>query len=515
MMTCHEIAEGIARFLATQLGADGNFAGGSFYGEAFAALVWSRLGDEFAAKGDAALSASLGARPEKIQNHWEFHNYALLRLARQQSGGLARESGKREMLQTIRPLRFRGRRTANWTLLRALSRLLAGERIALARLEVLSALLRFRRRGFLADARTARSFQYHCYCGALLAEIHELTGWKEAGRAWLDAAEWIAPFIMPNGASLYVGRGQEQIFGYGALIFLLSRAARATADSNWRDLAQKVMSRLESFRREDGSFPLVLNEFELRDPSLRHGWYSYNNLYDYLPFLAWYLLLASQAQVEETGPADLVPQEMALLGQRPGFLVHQGRSYTAVVSRPWGQMSNALPFPLVCCEEAMLFPCYGGEGAERSGRADALPLPFGVRESGRALCLWRDCRYTLNGNLLEGAGADLIHSRSFRFDDACFSVEDTILMKRRTRLREFYPLNLLLVNGRQLSEVQFETGSGQRRARIFTDHPCRVVADTGLSCALGPLIALRECAGRADFRRGDIVRRSIRVELAE
>jgi len=514
-MTCHEIAEGIARFLARQLGPDGNFAGRSFYGEAFAALVWSAMGDEFAAERDAALSAALGAQPEKIQNHWQFWNYALLRLARHKSGGQARELGKREILETIHPLRLHGRRTANWTLLRALCRLLASERKALAHLEVLGALLRFRRRAFLADARAVRSFQYHCYCGALLAEIHELTGWKETARAWLEAAEWIAPFIMPNGASLYVGRGQEQIFGYGALIFLLSHAARATGDSNWGDLAQKVMTRLERFRRQDGSFPLVLNELELRDPSSRHGWYSYNNLYDYLPFLAWYLLMASEASQQQMGSGGRILETAGLPERhRPGFLIHRSPNYTAVVSEPRGQVSNAMPFPFVCSKGAVLFPCYGGEEVETSARADALPLPFGVRESGPDLCLWRECRYSLSGHSLEGTGPNLLHRRSFEFGDACFSVEDTILIKRRTRLRQFQPLNLLFLGARQLSEVEFETESRGRRARVFTDRPCRVVADTGLSCALGPLIALREAAGPADFRPGDTVRRRVRVELA-
>jgi hypothetical protein len=199
----------------------------------------------------------------------------------------------------LRRIRFGRRHSANWVLLRAVCRSHSDRPLAIARarLDARAALARYMRLGFIADRAGVRSFAYHCFCGALLVDLWQRRGYRWAAAAAAQAAEFISRFILPNGDALYVGRGQEQIFGYGALLYLLEAAGEMTGNADFREYADRVFGYLLSFQRNDGAFPLVLREGEDPEPwtdGTRLGWYSYNRYADYLPFLGCMLLKAAR-----------------------------------------------------------------------------------------------------------------------------------------------------------------------------------------------------------------------------
>ena len=287
-----QVARGIAGYLASRQQPDGAFPGPDHYGRAFAALLWSQFGEEFAPHVTAALRH---LRDHLPPDHGEFNAYALLHYP-----------DRAAVADLLGRLRFGHRHSANWMLLRAVCRALPGRwhSPSHATLEARAALLRYGRRDLIYDRPGALSHTYHAFCGALLVDL-----WRNLGAPWaraaaIRAARAVQLHILPDGDALHVGRGKGQIFGYGALLYLLEAAAQITGDDTLRADADRVFGYLLHFRRTDGSFPLVLDADEPPDPwrpdASRPGWYDYNRYADYVPFLGVYLMKAG----EHVNPLD-------------------------------------------------------------------------------------------------------------------------------------------------------------------------------------------------------------------
>jgi hypothetical protein len=197
--------------------------------------------------------------------------------------------------------RAKGTRMLNWFLLRTYNKVLCSRFGAVDKLKLwIASKLYQDKSGLILDEFKTRSLQYHAFCLFILAEL------IDSGVDYLWLKQWFirgvdfsVKQILCDGTSLYLGRGQEQIFGYGALIYVLEyyHSKIQVLDEETLD---RVSKKLLSFQRDDGSFPLVLRQ---RDPELRcvsfsqdhpAGWYGYNTLYDYQPFLAYCLLKASK-----------------------------------------------------------------------------------------------------------------------------------------------------------------------------------------------------------------------------
>ncbi len=103
-----DAARGIAAYLAARQQPDGNFPGSDHYGKAFAARLWSRIGEEYAPNARAALAAYETAPPP---DHGEFNAYALLAYP-----------ARAAVLPLLARIRFGRRHSANWMLLRAVCR---------------------------------------------------------------------------------------------------------------------------------------------------------------------------------------------------------------------------------------------------------------------------------------------------------------------------------------------------------------------------------------------------------
>jgi len=222
---------------------------------------------------------------------WEFVVYAL-QTARYRSPNLipAHMDGYRE----------KGTRMFNWFLLRRLNKKLCNTYNTIDHLKLwLASKIYQESSGLILDEFKTRSLQYHAFCLFAIAELLE----TDPGNTWLK--RWFTEGIrfslsqtLEDGTALYIGRGQEQIFGYGALIYSIEYCHSKVKTLN-EDCINQISARLLSFQREDGSYPLVLRH---RDPEPKTanfaddkpaGWYGYNTLYDYQPFLAYCLLKAS------------------------------------------------------------------------------------------------------------------------------------------------------------------------------------------------------------------------------
>lgn len=491
-------ARAVAAYLAERQRPDGSFPGPDHYGVASAVWLWSQFGVDFVGQLHRAWDR---LKRDPPPTHGEFNICALLH-CRERFGAAPVDV-------LVRRLRFGGRHSANWMLLRAACRSSPGPLFSPLRssLEARAALLRYARNGFIADRPGVRSFAYHAFCGALLTGIWERRRVRWAGRAAMRAARAIAPYILPNGDGLYLGRGQEQVFGHGALIYLLEAAAQLSGEDEFCDLADRVFRRLMAFQRRDGSFPLVLREGEpgepwVPDPSLP-GWYTYNRYADYLPFLACFLIKA--AQVDMTPPGRVEPVK-----PHPSLRCWRGGTYAATLSVPGGATTNDLAFPYVCVGGQSLFPCYGAEWDRVE--PEAMPLPYGVLAGGGSYGFRDRLRYRLTETGLAGSSRLVRHARAFDFKPDGFTCRDEMTFRRPCAFSNFAPANFLFRTLRHSPEGGFETWHRGVRAHLQLSPDGSVHPDAGVS-ASGPLVALRHAVGRLEAKAGDTISAELRVRF--
>lgn len=281
-------------FLAQQVSQSGRFPEEPTYGYAFQALA-EALGPRpdldvvrLAIESQANIDRSWHNYP------WEFVTYACVRaraeLAVQTLSGPEAAETIPEVLCNDRIVR--GTRVTNWRLLRLVnSVMLRGPSVRVRCAARLLGRVFTTKAGLIQDQLWTRSLQYHAFSLFLVAELHRCCRWPFLLK-WLNQGlRASAEFTLPDGTAMYLGRGQEQIFGYGAFLAAGEYALTQTKTRSFEGALSRALRRLVRFQRSDGSFPLVLRERE-PEPSVARrrdippGWYGYNSLYDYLPFLA-------------------------------------------------------------------------------------------------------------------------------------------------------------------------------------------------------------------------------------
>lgn len=154
--------------------------------------------------------------------------------------------------------------------------------------------------GLIMDELATRSLQYHAFCLYLLCDLVDRYPEIAFLKQWLiEGAEYSAENILPDGTALWIGRGQEQIFGYGSLVYALEYVHHCLKPLKNPAVLDQLQKKLISFQNQNGSFPLVLCRREPEPPEVTFanappGWYGYNTLYDYQPFLGYTLLRVSR-----------------------------------------------------------------------------------------------------------------------------------------------------------------------------------------------------------------------------
>jgi energy-coupling factor transporter ATP-binding protein EcfA2 len=373
-----EWSHGIAAFISQWVNQHRGFASRVFYGETFSLLLLQ----SHRVLTPEVKQILLNEYDQKDKNaadfHWEFNNYALMEL---EEHGLKSEARGR-----LYPLRFKGTSCTNWTLLRCSVQARSGvdeERaLALARKK----LREFQdSSGLILDNPHIRSFQYHCFSAALLGELAQTYSDPELWQRFDQALSFIQRFILRNGDTLYIGRGQQQAFGYAALIYLLAQGyVWRNCDQCLNDLTL-VKEFLSKHRRTYGSFPLVMNEqkepipkvADLCDPAYA-GWYSYNNYFDYIPFLGVFLQKSASLLRQKSKKKVHSLTEKKRQDYRDSHLTRVSRhAYDAVIGVGCKRWSNELPVPYIVSGGRSITPCYGGEEVQESlCTAKGLPWPY-------------------------------------------------------------------------------------------------------------------------------------------
>jgi hypothetical protein len=329
-------------------------------------------------------------------------------------------------------------------------------------------------------------------------------GWLR--RPFLRAVDFIHHFILSNGDTLYVGRGQEQSFGYGTLLYCLAEACRMTRRSEYLSDLARVWSFVAGFQREDGSFPLVFNGVEEVFPEIIDtkdacypGWYAYNNYFDYLPFFGTYLArtaeVLAQCAPESAGekpekPCDYEDERYRLI-RRP--------RYTAVLALPGGYWTNDMPFPYVCLDGKPLFPCYGGEQFVPSLYSlEGIPLPWAICK-GEAVYFRDALNYRWDGNRMIGEGHQASHTRTFEFFEDGFDVVDHVVLASPSAFDALHLVHYLFFSIRALNEYEFDLSWKGPGIMLKTSVPCSI-SDKTYYCALGPMSALQHSVDFPDNR---------------
>ena len=276
-------AGALVDYLRASQDREGRFPERPSYGYAFTAWYGQLVPGTNEELSRRALAAHAGVDREWNVYPWEFITFALGSLERLRPGFVPRE--------LLEGHRVRGTRMTNWRLLRLVNRaMLHGPS---ARVWVAAQTIRrlfTTREGLIQDQLATRSLQYHAFSLFLVARLHALCGWPFL-LDWLrHGVAYSRRHILADGTAMYLGRGQEQVFGYGSLLVAMEYLDRVCPKCHTGEAAARVYRRLASFQRPDGSFPLVLRRRQPEKPQARFaehpaGWYGYNTLYDYLPFL--------------------------------------------------------------------------------------------------------------------------------------------------------------------------------------------------------------------------------------
>lgn len=404
---------GIHSFLKKWIVTHKGFQCRSFYGETFTLAFFALIGEKSEKVTNILKDEFFKLDTKNPEFHWEFNRYAL------------NEYQKLSGDQICKLDQFKGTPCTNWTLLR--NRLVYNPEEVKNKINEMQL-----SNGLILDDPEVHSLQYHCFSLALIIEIYEEQKDPFLLQAFEKGVTFIRSMILSNGDTLYIGRGQQQLFGYAALIYILSKATLYFNDSSLFAHLEQVIHFLSQFQRKDGSFPLVLREGETEIPKKADvknpafsGWYPYNNYFDYLPFAGYFLAKAATS----IKPESICYSPNSFFDGMFQKVVKP--NYQAVLAKPTGYFSNDLAFPYLVSNGKTLTPAYGGEQFEESLFSPLdLPLPY-FPDWGRGM-RWKS-RAIFQRNRLIMFSPLGVMIRDFTFSDAEIEVKTRILSPFKVR----------------------------------------------------------------------------------
>ena len=286
------------------------------------------------------------------------------------------------------------------------------------------------------------SFQYHCFSLALLWDIYQLTGWREVPHAIERGLHAQTRFAFPNGDTLHIGRGQQQIKGYAALLFTLAGGARQMGLTELLPEWPRVWRHVASHQRADGSLPLVLRRGEEGFPHTVNtadprwaGWYSYNNYFDYLPLAGVYFARASNLLPSVAAPVGRngASRSGASLQTTRRYAVIREETWQATIAAPGGATADDQPVPYLCIKGRSVLPCFGGEEVQ-PGTYDLsmLSLPYAARDDGTLVFLRNAMRWAIRRGkrpralMLTGRCGWARFVRTYTWGECEFIMEDAL-----------------------------------------------------------------------------------------
>ncbi len=309
--------------------------------------------------------------------HWDFKNYAFLETFRLLKDDLSEEE-KVHWIRGLKSLRENKKNSlTNWVAMRAYSALL---RYRLFKIPF--DMFKFWRRvlvinkvrqsdGCYDDSpNQSRPIQYHVFTLALLHRIFSLHPESKTRENFLSGVNYFIRFIDPDGCFNYIGRGQEQIFGYAVGVYVLE-AAKDLDEEN-TDIYQynldKIWNYLLGFQRDE-HFPIVLNN---RRDEEKFGWYDYHYLTVYNAFLGVWIgfshLLRKESRLNAYYTNDYTYFEFF---KSTGNIVVSKDEYFIVLSggtEEYLSEPTITPVHIWFKDIGWVFSCPGGPSRERYGK---------------------------------------------------------------------------------------------------------------------------------------------------
>lgn len=307
--------------------------------------------------------------------HWDFQNYAFLETYNLLEDALS-EIEKRTWVRGLKGYQENTRnRHTNWIAMRSYS--------ALQRSRLFHSVfdnIRFRNRlsrviqakkkdGCYDDfPDVSRPIQYHVFTVVLLHRIYLIKPTKKLRQHILSGIYYFCKFIDPDGCFNYLGRGQEQIFGYGIALYVLEAAKLLEPDKKeyFEFSVTRIWNYLSRFKTND-HFPLVLNN---RKDEEKFGWYDYHHTTVYNAFLGVWLGLSFLLREEVSGSARyrenyfcyFKPSQMISVSKDEYFIAFSGgkKSYLTEV--------GLTPLHIWFKEMGAVFSCPGGPSKEKFGK---------------------------------------------------------------------------------------------------------------------------------------------------
>jgi len=349
-----------------------------------AATLFSKTGEShYLESAKLAIGFHLRTAPSEYQPmsewmyHWDFQNYAFILTYKFLFNALTDEERK-QWKTGLKSWRTNySNRLSNWAAMRAW---VYAERFKLFKNPIDKLMTMWNLRdvyratnsdGCIDDNyKLSRPIQYHIFTAATMYQIAVLTDNRKAQRNFDKGVEYFLPFIAPDGCFNYLGRGHEQIFGYGAAIYALEAANSANHDKKLDVLAKRLFDYLLTFQR-DGGFPLVLNN---QPDSERPGWYDYHHLTVYNAFLGAWLALADLVKNDKAAPDSSGSEK------EKNCIWYSEPTQMAIVSRPEYYAAFYGGLPEYLCEATItphhiwwrdfgtVFSCPGGPTLERFGK---------------------------------------------------------------------------------------------------------------------------------------------------
>lgn len=297
-----ETAAEITSYLASQVSETG-FPARTYYGELFSAVLFSQYRDKYSPEIATLLKTFQTKDTADPQFHWEFNFHAYQLLTAETT---AVDPPSILANQTFRTLFVN--KVTNWILLRSLVRVSTEDTLSffIGIFQAWIALTcNINKDGIIYDdyltKNRAYSDQYHAFSLALLAQLFDKTGISFFKKLFFRGLKYLLNTAKGRPDVIYRGRGANQIFGYASILYSLAWAWNDTNDQSYLSQLSDILEYLLTFQRNDGSFPLVLQKAERGYPigdagnnPKFPGWESYNNYFDYLPFLGVYLQMAAE-----------------------------------------------------------------------------------------------------------------------------------------------------------------------------------------------------------------------------
>jgi len=408
--------------------------------------------------------------------HWDFQNYALLETYRLVKNVLSPEEKKEWENGLSKYKENINNPLTNWIAMRAYSSLLRYNMWGQLKnkfffyYRMLKVDKARQKDGCYDDYRNwSRPIQYHVFTLALLHRIYLISPSRKIKKHFLSGVQYFWRFIDPEGCFNFIGRGHEQIFGYGAALYVLEGAK--CLDPNNAEQYQngiiRIWNYLQKFKRNH-HFPLVLNSY---DDSAKYGWYDYHHLSVYEAFLGVWLGLAQ----------TLLPKkENVFIQKKPidcFFHVFNKTTQTVIISNPnyfivfSGGTPEYLSEPGITPAHiyfrglGVLFSCPGGPSHRKYGKINQIdhieknmiaPLFKDINQTWivPAFQLNRNMRFLNDTLLLTWDYDHFTLTRSVIFEKNRIKFKDHFKFKDNENILEFRVFNFPVLTDRYNVQLQ-------------------------------------------------------------